>query len=445
MALSEIVAVSIQAGTVNPARVGFGTPLIMAYHTAWSGAEVRSYTTFSGVAADFDPADAGERTVYLMAEQMFSQNPRPSKIKIGRLPAPATFQVTVLDLTDMASGSAVVGSLTAPDGTVTSINVAWNATLAGTITDLKTAVDAITGVASVAASPLLTVTENVQKGASFYFDFSETEGVDVRDTTADWDYDDALTAAALIDADFYAVVIDNNSCPNMDKVARWALANDRLAAFAPQYTKPSQFVTGEFASGADYTALMANDAAFGLFTAEPRSTFKECAWLADMLPRDPGSATWAFKTLDGVGADSWTATERTLIESSTHKGNHYAAEASIGITRPGKTFGGEWLDVVRGLDWFTARLEERLFSLLVNSPKVPYTDAGVAMVESEVRAQCRIAEAVGLFAPGWTTTTVAVADQDAADRAARILSGVEFQAVLAGAIHTINVAGTVTV
>src|SRR5690349_21573927 len=103
MALSEIVSVSIQAGTVNPARVGFGVPLILAYHTEWTGTEVRTYTSFSGVAEDFDSFSMP----YLMAAAIFSQNPRPSKIKIGRLPAPSSDHTLVLDFTDHPSGEAV--------------------------------------------------------------------------------------------------------------------------------------------------------------------------------------------------------------------------------------------------------------------------------------------------------------------------------------------------
>lgn len=444
MALSEIVTVSIQAGTVNPARVGFGVPLIMAYHTAWAGSEVRSYTTFSGLAADFPSGTAGQRSVNLMAAQLFSQNPRPPSIKVGRLPAPATNQTFTIDAGDMATGVDIVGSIVSPDGTVTAIDVAWNTSLALTLADLETAIDAITGLEATAASPLVTVAENVQKGEQFSYSFT-TVGVDVRETTADWAYDTALTAAEVIDPEFYAVVADNNSPQNMDKIARWALTNDRLAAFGPQYSKIAQFVSGEFSVGADHTALMANDSAFSLFTKEPRVTYKECAWFGNMLPRDPGSATWAFKALAGVGADTWTATERTLIEASAHKGNHYAAEASVGITRPGKAHGGEWLDIVRGLDWLQARLEERLFTLLVNNPKIPYTDEGIALVEAEVRAQLRDAEIRGLIDAGWTTTVLAAADQASADRTARILRGVEFDARLAGAIHSINIAGTVTV
>lgn len=440
MALSEIVNVSIQAGTVSPARRGFGTLLLLMYHTAWTGNEVRTYTTFSGVAADFSP----NSPVYKAAAVLFSQNPRPEKVKVGRLPAHATnVHTTVLDFTDMADGTDVVMSVESPDGTVTEINVAWDTDKATTLTAVGADLDAIPGLDVTVASPTITVAAS-NPGPVFFYDVSGTTGLHVRDITEDLDYDDTLDTILTLDADWYGVAIDVNSPKNMDKVARWALANDRVAGFGPQYTKPSQFGSGEFSTSADYTALLSNDSAFGLFTKAPRSSFPEVAWFGTMFPRDPGSATWAFKTLEGVGADSWTSTERATIEGSGVKGNHYAAEAEVGITRPGKTFGGEWIDVTIGLAWLQARLEERLFALLVNNPKIPYTDAGIALVAAEVRAQLQEAEDRGLIDSGWTVTTLAAASQDSADRAARILRGVEFQARLAGAIHKINIAGTVT-
>lgn len=444
MALSEIVNVSIQAGTVNPARRGFGVPLLLMFHDAWDTDEVREYTTFSSVAADFAADDLDQGVVYLAAAVMFSQDPRPSSIKIGRLPTPGSGQITTIDANDMATGATIEGAIVGPDGTATSLSVAWNSDLATTLADLQTAISAISGLTCGAPSGGVVAVTADTAGRMFFYSFT-TEGVDVRDTTADWDYDDRLTALLAIDPNFYAVIVDNNSPKNMDKVARWALANDRMCGFGPQYTKPSQFVTGEFTSGADYTALMANDAAWGLFTAEPRSTFKECAWFANMLPRDPGSATWAYKTLDGIGADTWTPTERLLIEGTAHKANHYAAEATIGITRPGKMFGGEWIDVVRGLAWLQARLEERLFAALVNNPKIPYTDAGFTILVSEVSAQLQEAEDRGVLDSGWSVTITSVAEQATADRAARIVRGLDFSARLAGAVHTINIAGTVSV
>ena len=441
MALSEIVTTTIQAGTVNASRRGFGTPLILCYHTAWAGDEVRTYTSFSGVAADF----SANEPAYLMAQKMFQQGPRPSSIKIGRLPTPGTGQVTRIDATDydIVGQPNIQGTVTSPDGTTTAIDVAWSTDLPTTLGLLDTALDAITGLTAATSSPVVTATAD-NPGESFYFEFT-TDGVDVYDQTLTWGYDTRLTNILDVDPDFYCVVIENNSPDNMAEVAAWVSSNDRIAGFGPQFTKPSLFGSGLFTTGADHTALMANDDAFALFTAEPRSTYKECAWAAARLPYDPGSVTWAYTQLASTGADSYTATERTTIEGTNVQGNHYVAEANVGITRPGKMFGGEWIDVVRGLDWLEARLQERLFTLLVNEPKVPYTEAGLGQLVAEVRGQLREAEDRSVIDSGWTVTVLSVADQAPADRTNRIVRGLEFQARLAGAVHTINIIGTVTV
>lgn len=438
MSLAEIVSVNIQAGTVNPARKGFGVPILIAYHNVWSDSSVRTYTTFSEVKADF----AATSLPYLWAQAIFAQKPRPTKIKIGRLPIPTgVFHTVEIDANDMASGSAIVGSMVAPDGSVTAINQAWTTDLATTLAALKTTLDALASVGTCSISPGVLTCPATNAGDMNHFTFV-TPGVDVRDATADWGYSAALDAAAIADGDFYGVCVDCNSPKNMDKVARWTLANDREAFFAPQYTKPSQFASGEFSSGSDYTALLANDAAIGLITATPRTAFEEARWVGLMFPRDPGADTWAFKTLAGVGADAWTSTQRGTIE--TAHANHYTTEAAIAITRPGKTFGGQWIDVVIGLAWLEARLQERIFALLVNVGKIPYTNAGVALIVAEVRAQLKDAENAGVLASGWDVTAQDVADADPADKAARILRGIEFTATLAGAIHEIEINGTVT-
>lgn len=441
MSLSEIVPVSIQAGTVNPARAGFGIPLILCFHAKWSGTEVRSYTSFSGVIADFPETHS---MPYLAAAALFSQNPRPTTIKIGRLPTPASDHVQILDFTDHPTSTAVSLSVVEHDGTATALSVPWNTSLALTLADVDTALEALGGISVATASPLLTVTTSTNGEMTHITPTSGSATICyVRETTADWDYDDSLAAHAAVDGDWYGILTDSNSPKNMDKIARWALANDRIAFFGPQYTKPSQFATGEFSAGADYTALLANDSAVGLFQRGSRRNWPEAGWVGNMFPRDPGSATYAFKQIAGLGADSWSSTERTTIDT-TNKGNHYTTEAAIAITRPGKSFGGEWIDVVIGLAWLEARIQERIYALLLNNPKIPYTDEGVALVVAEVKAQLREAEERDVLAPGWQCTAGAVADAAPADKAARILRDVEFTATLAGAIHTINIVGTVS-
>lgn len=439
MALSEIVSVSIQAGTVNPARRGFGVPLIMAFHNAWTGSEVRTYNAFSDVAADFDPHE----WPYLAAAAMFAQKIRPSTIKIGKLPTPTGVpQTVVLDFSAHPTATAITGTVTSPAGVETAISVAWNTDIATTLGAVDTAIEAAIGASSVAtASPVLTITVPTAGNGVAHFEFPTAYA---RETTADQSYDDALDAALVLDPEFYFVLTDTSSPKNVDKIARWALANGRFYLAGPMYGDPSDFVTGEFSAGADYTALLANDSCAGLFSESARNAAIEAAWCGYMAPRDPGSATWAFKTLEGVGADDWTSTQRNTIAVTNH-GNHYTTEAAIGITRPGKTFGGEWIDVVLGIAWIEARAQEAIFSLLANEPKVPYTEAGVGQIEAVLRGVLREAQKRSIIDAGWTITHTAVADQDTADRASRILRGLEFSARLAGAIHQVNLVGTVTV
>lgn len=438
MALSEIVSVQIQAGTVSPASKGFGVPLLLGFHAAWAGSEVRRYTTFSGVAEDFDPHE----WPYLAAQKIFSQKRRPREIKIARLPTPGTGQIVKLDFTDHPTATAVTGTVTSPAGVETAINVAWNTDLATTLAAVDTAIEAAIGAGSVAtASPVLTVTVPTAVAGVAHFDFPTAYE---RETSADQDYDDALAMAAGIDPDWYLILTDTGSPKNIDKIARWAASNDRLYIAGPQYGDPSDFVSGEFSAGADYTALLANDAAAGLFTGQPRDAAIEAGWAGYMASFDPGSATWAFKTIAATGADAWTATQRGVIETTNH-GNHYTTEARIGITRPGKTFGGEWIDVVLGKAWIVARMEERIFALLASAPKVDYTNEGFGQIVAVVRGVLRDAEKAKILARGsWNVTITPAEEQTAEDKALRAVSGLEFTGTLAGAVHAANLVGTLT-
>lgn len=177
------------------------------------------------------------------------------------------------------------------------------------------------------------------------------------------------------------------------------------------------------------------------------------AWLGRMLPTDPGSNTWAYKTLAGVSANSGieadaltTAQRDSILDDS---GNIYTEIAGVPCTRNGTVLSGEWIDVIRGLDWLRQRLSERVFRLLANSPKVPFTDAGIALIENEVRAQLQVAQEQGVIAPdtedadGFTVSVPAVVDTSAEDRTDRFLRPVTFDARLAGAIHLVQINGTV--
>jgi hypothetical protein len=110
-------------------------------------------------------------------------------------------------------------------------------------------------------------------------------------------------------------------------------------------------------------------------------------------------------------------------------------------------FGGEWIDVMIFVDWLEQRMKERLWSRLANSKKIPYTAAGAAIIEAEIRAQLNDGIRVGGLAnsPAPTVFVPDVLTLSTNTRALRIFEGITFEARLAGAIHFITVQGTVTV
>jgi hypothetical protein len=372
---------------------------------------------------------------YLMAAAAFSQSPRPPRVVIGRLGTPATPHTVDLDTAGIVSGQTITGTVVAPDGTETAISVPFDTDEDDTATNLAAAINAIAGIAASATGSVVTADADANGPQWFFEDFTNCTVLDV---TADWAYDTELAALALV-ADFYAVAINVNSAANIADVAAWVAANKRIAAFAPHVTDP-----GDYTATANALRTGDNDRAVSLVRKTGRRQFSDAGWLGACLPLDPGSETWAYKSITGTTTDAWTETQIATLD--TDNSNYYVEIAAVPVTLPGKAHGGEWIDIVRGLDWLEARIQEAVFGALVNAPKIPFTDGGAQVIASQIKGVLLEAEASGLLEPGSSGVSVpAVADVPSADRAARRLSGVEFTGRLAGAVHTVTIAGVVSV
>lgn len=429
MSIASIVQVTIQAGTATPTRRGFGVPCLLAYHTRFAE-KYRFYRSLSGMVSDGFTSDD---IAYKMAAKVLSQNPRPERIMIARLPAPASPHTVEIDVAGIASGESVTLTVVSPTGVETAVSQAYDTSVNNTATELASDLNAISGIAASASGSVVTVDADVNGAVWLYQDLVNATIVDV---TTSWAYDDALDALLLETTDFYAVAVDVNSGANVAEVAAWTLANERLAFFGPQVTDPADYT-------ATADALMSATNTRAVSVVRRERDFAECAWMGEGLPFDPGSQTWSLKQLAGVVADTWTESEITTIEADNS--NHVTSVAGLTIVRNGITHGGEWIDVVRGLDWLTARLQERVYTALANARKIPYTDDGAAIVANAIRGVLRDAEAKGLLTPGSSAVTVTpIADIPLADRAARRLTGVEFEAELAGAVHTVTITGAVS-
>jgi hypothetical protein len=547
VSVQDLVDVQISVTSAGPSRPGFGTALIAAYHTAWGAARdlARVYTDMVGVAADgFDVA----HPAYQMANAMFSQDPRPPQVKIGKRAlaftqvveltpeAPATGKVyaltvngaavsyTALNTDNLAAvctalasaistaGGAAAGAIltggasSASPQTITSFNgtiggrlmspprapsvtfsssADWHATT-GTVTGKdrfgQTISQALAipngGGATVNLSPLFaqiteidipaqggtggTFTVGVQKRvagdgssttkvvctattAGELVDYSAlSPTLTLFDATTDPGIATDLAAIRAFDADWYGLEIDGNSKPQTLAAAAWAEPFGIL--FGAQSADSACKDAG---STTDVLAVLQADAYTHTDAWFHPSVATPDAWLAagmtgDRFPDDPGSDTWAYKTLAGVAPYALTASERAALLAKN--ANIYTLEAGVGTSFPGKVASGEWVDVIRFLDWLKANLRLDVFALLLANKKVPFTDKGIDLVKGVVRARLNAGvEAGGIDGAAPTTVSAPRAkDVSPANKRNRLLPGVQFACTLAGAIHTVQVRGTVT-
>ena len=112
----------------------------------------------------------------------------------------------------------------------------------------------------------------------------------------------------------------------------------------------------------------------------------------------------------------------------------------------GKAGSGRRIETTRGIDWLSARMKERIISLLLNNQNIPYTDAGIAKIVAEVRAQLSEGEGRGFLDESYnsTVTSPTRATASPADVVAGILRNVTFTHRLSGTIERVVINGTVT-
>lgn len=177
------------------------------------------------------------------------------------------------------------------------------------------------------------------------------------------------------------------------------------------------------------------------------------AWAAKCLGYAAGSETWALKQLAGVQPASLTPQQDQ--EALGNNGTVFGRmSAQLNLTRGGKVAGGEWVDVIRFRDWLQDVMQTNLVATLINRPKLPYTDEGLAVIESSMIKS--LEEGVkaggvvdwrdngeGQLVRGYTVTVPQAKDVPFNIKASRV-AHVSFSAYLTGAIHAIEVTGSFT-
>ncbi len=262
------------------------------------------------------------------------------------------------------------------------------------------------------------------------------------------------TLQAIIDADsdFYGVLLvsehKTDTAEYIDEVRELAAAvSTRRLLAGVDFESGKENINLESFK----TALAESKRVFAIHKSTPQigpnalpEDFPAAAWMGKMLSQAPGSASWAFKELEGVSKAQLSTDTITKLEAANI--NRYINIKDVGVTLDGRVAQGEYIDIIHGIDWLHVRIQERLFRLYMVNPKIPFTLQGVDLVRSEIMAQLKEAVYRGLLAadPEPWVSIPNIEDIDPATRGRRILPDVRFGGRLAGAIHYIEIQGTVT-
>lgn len=434
MSLNDIVSLTITVQDKAPTQQGFGTPLLFGYHTAWPD-RVREYADADEMLDDGFSAD---HYLYKAAQAVKSQNPSPDTLKIGRR-ATALTQVVNIIPTSTEEGFVYKTSV---NGTDIEYTVGEEETVKDVVEGIEPLVEAVTGISSTEDDTKIVATTET---AGTVLSYSGGKGLNLLDATADTTTGTELAAIAEEDDDWYGLVVVDSS-------------SKATAALSAAWTETQRKVN--IVRSADYDVLDPGSTT-DTFAALKASAYERTAgiwhskiggvewiaeaWMGRVLPTTPGSATWAFKTLAGIAADSLRQGQQNGIRGKN--GTHYTNTGGLNITFEGKTFSGSYLDIIHFVDWLYARIRERVLFHLTSTDKIPYTDAGVDVIRSAVLSVLKLGiNAGGLAAdPAPTVTAPKVADVPVADRINRLLPDVKFTAQLAGALHSVRISGLIAV
>ena len=455
--LDKIVQVTIERQTRVPSMKSFSEHLVAAEFSPVGinpifdpEHRVRLFGSLDEIAAAGFPVDS---FVYRAAAKQYSQSNHIGNMYVGwKIPEGVNRTIGVLSAA-LVAGSTIQWSVNGTDMVDISFNAEGSsekcidrmvADLNDEFGELFTArkVDALTlSLYGANATVIVTVTGGSPP---------PTMTFTAQAIPADPNWTVALTRMKEHNDDWYAISVSARQMKNQQDCAMWIQSNTKLGGLCSGDPTMTDAETGDIAAWAKLNNL---DHVFVFFhpdaklddaavdTVSSNDPVPEAAYFGKMLTKQPGAATWKFKELAAVPTYDLTQGKVTMLENKNV--TWYMTTADVPMTSNGQVASGEYIDVIHGLDWLKARIQNLVFTALINVDKVPYTDEGIQMVVSPLTAALDEAVKHSILA-SYVIDFPAVADVSITDKGQRFLPDVKFTGVLAGAIHATKINGVVT-
>jgi hypothetical protein len=192
-----------------------------------------------------------------------------------------------------------------------------------------------------------------------------------------------------------------------------------------------------------------------LFTIDDNTgEFPDAGYVGRLAPLDPGTYTGKNIVLIGVSPDDLTSTQS--LNARDKNCNTFEEIGGKNVVREGISPSGEFTDTIVFIDWLESKMTDDVFSNLVTSNKVPFTDAGIQSIGASMEPSLKTGQNRDGISPtsfndddvqdgGYVINLPRRQDLETTDIQNRILKDVSFTAWLSGAIHFVKINGTVTV
>lgn len=284
-----------------------------------------------------------------------------------------------------------------------------------------------------------------------------TEGTLVRSSEEErnsgetWEDIRSTLSRAKAEAGFYGIhLTEFKDAESVAGAVEWAEANEKLFAF--EYTDDQACPVQNCSYYRSFGLYSGSADGYEEGTQPKENLYAALAWMAKCFGYDPGTETWHLKELASIVPSALSSDQKKELEAKHI--NTFRRYAGCNVSFGGYTLAGEWIDVIRFRDWLKAEIQINVFNALKTNRKVPYTDAGIGLIEGKIEETLLRGQTIGGIAGdaydderlirGYTVDVPMAANLTEAERKTRCLPGCRFTARLAGAIHVTEIGGYLT-
>lgn len=206
------------------------------------------------------------------------------------------------------------------------------------------------------------------------------------------------------------------------------------------------------AATAEIIAIKEFDRTFAIVYKQPsgdEKVYAEAAVVGATAGLEAGSFTYKNLIIKGVSANTYTDTEIAAISEAG--GVTIVEKAGDVVTSDGIVVSGEFADIIDSKDYIIQNIGYKTQKAFNVNKKVPYTNAGISMLEAATLEALKGAYNNGMIAdnedgsPAYSVNFALRSETTETDRATRHYPYGQFTFSLAGAIHSCEVEGEITV